>query len=116
MNQTNTQMNKGRPKQPKEPEELNFTTFQEDITMFKNSLIDYINDEDVEDQHSKDVITNFLNKEQWKQNIYIVYLLNKDKKSTNNKFTFKALAQLLQIQKSELMRAIRTIKKELAEI
>lgn len=107
-------MNKGRPKQPKEPEKLNFTSFQQDITIFRNSLIDFLNDEDNENQHSKDVITAFLNKEQWQQNIYIAYLLNKDKKSSS--FTFKALAELLKMEKSELMQVIRAIKKELAEI
>lgn len=104
-------MNKGRPKQNKELQELNFTSFQQDITMFRNSLIDFLNDEDIENPHSKDVIRAFLNKEQWQQNIYIVYLLNKDKH-----FTFKALAELLQIDKGELMKVIRTIKNELAYI
>ena len=109
-------MNKGRPKQTKEFEELNFNTFQEDITMFRNSLIDFLNDDEIENPHSKEVITAFLSKEQWQQNIYIVYLLNKGKKTHNNLFTFKALADLLQVERGELLRVIRSIKNELANI
>lgn len=106
-------MNKGRPKQPKELEELNFTTFQNDITIFRNSLIDSLEDEDNEDQEQKLLTTKFLNLNIWRQNLFIVYLLNKDKRNNNNKFSFKALADLLQVERGELMREIKSIKKEL---
>lgn len=106
-------MNKGRPKQPKELEELNFTTFQNDITIFRNSLIDSLEDEDNDDQEQKLLTTKFLNLNIWRQNLFIVYLLNKDKRNNNNKFSFKALADLLQVERGELMREIKSIKKEL---
>lgn len=100
-------MSKGRPKKIKPIEELKFTSFQDDITLFRNYLIDSLEDEECS---NKQYIEKFLNLEQWRQNIFIVYMLNKDKK-----FTFKALAEMLQVNKNELMRVIRDIKKELAE-
>ena len=106
-------MSKGRPKIIRPIEELSFTSFQEDITLFKNSLIDYIEDEDNESQINKDTIQKFLDLELWQQNIFIVYLLNKDKR-VHNGFTFKALAELLQVERGELMRVIKNIKTKLA--
>lgn len=110
---------KGRPKIYRELEELTFTTFQHDIIIFKNSLIDYINEdcsETDEDENliSKKIVNKFMNLELWEQNIFIVYLLNKDKRIKNgNSFTFKALAELLQVERGELMRAIKEIKQKL---
>lgn len=100
-------MNKGRPKSVKQIEELSFKAFQKEITIFRNSLIDFIDDEDMENQTAKYTITKFLNLDLWKQNLYIVYLLNKDKN-----FTFTSLADLLQVDRKELMTHIRLIKKE----
>ena len=112
---------KGRPRKQKQLEELDFTTFQEDITLFRNYLIDVIqqddsifNEED-EDQNNP-IIKKFLAMETWKQNIFIVYLLNKDKRIKNNIFTFKALADMLQVQRAELMRVIKDIKNELQTV
>ena len=108
-------MNKGRPKKIKELETLDFTTFQEDIQLFRNGLIDSLDDE-LEDDESmlcKDLACKFLKLDTWKQNIFIVYLLNKDKRVNNNLFTFKALANLLQVERSDLMKVIKDIKKEL---
>lgn len=109
---------KGRPPKPKQLEELDFTTFQEDITLFRNYLIDasskdnsMFNEED-EDPNIP-VLSKFLAMETWKQNIFIVYLLNKDKRIKNSIFTFKALADMLQVERAELMRVIRNIKTEL---
>lgn len=109
---------KGRPRKQKQLEELDFTTFQEDITIFRNYLIDVseqksdIFNEEPEDPNTP-IIKKFLAMETWKQNIFIVYLLNKDKRIKNNIFTFKALADMLQVQRAELMRVIRNIKNEL---
>lgn len=106
---------KGRPKIIRDVETLDFTTFQEDITIFKNYLIDVVtdvSDEDDEDPNAP-IIRKFLLMETWKQNIFIVYLLNKDKRIKNNAFTFKALADLLQVERGDLMRVIKNIKKEL---
>lgn len=103
---------KGRPKKDRPIEELNYTTFQQDITMFRNYLIDVIDDEETEDPNIP-IIRKFLSMEVWKQNLFIIYLLNKEKHNTTNKFTFKGLADLLQVDRSELMRTIREIKKEL---
>ena len=105
-------MSKGRPKIDRSIEELNYTTFQQDITIFRNYLIDTINDEETEDPNIP-IIGKFLSMEIWKQNLFIIYLLNKEKHNTANKFTFAALAELLQVDRSELMRTIREIKKEL---
>lgn len=105
-------MSKGRPKKDRPIEELNYTTFQQDITIFRNYLIDTINDEETEDPNIP-IIRKFLSMEIWKQNLFIIYLLNKEKHNTANKFTFAALAELLQVDRSELMRTIREIKKEL---
>lgn len=106
-------MSKGRPKQPKELEELNFTTFQNDITIFRNSLIDSLTDEDNENSKQKDLTAKFLKLDLWRQNLFIVYLLNKDKRNKNNKFSFRALADLLKVGRNELMREIKLIKQEL---
>ena len=107
-----TNMNsKGRPKTVKPIETLKFTTYQEELTMFKNGLIDSLDDEENEDQFSKETVKKFLNMEVWRQNIFIVYLLNK-----HSKFTFKELANLLQVDRVELRRAIVAIKNELQEI
>ena len=100
---------KGRPKKDRPIEELNYTTFQQDITMFRNYLIDVVNDEETEDPN----IRKFLSMEIWKQNLFIIYMLNKEKHNTTNKFTFRGLADLLQVNRSQLMRTIREIKKEL---
>lgn len=105
-------MSKGRPKKDRPIEELNYTTFQQDITIFRNYLIDTINDEEAEDPNIP-IIRKFLSMEIWKQNLFIIYLLNKEKHNTANKFTFTTLAELLQVDRSELMRTIREIKKEL---
>lgn len=105
-------MSKGRPKIDRPIEELNYTTFQQDITIFRNYLIDVINDEETEDPNIP-IIRKFLSMEIWAQNLFIIYLLNKEKHNTANKFTFAALAELLQVDRTELMRTIREIKKEL---
>lgn len=109
---------KGRPRKQKQLEELDFTTFQEDITIFRNYLIDAIQQDDsIFNEEDEDpniqLLSKFLAMETWKQNIFIVYLLNKDKRIKNNIFTFKALADMLQVQRAELMRVIRNIKNEL---
>ncbi len=105
-------MSKGRPKKDRPIEELNYTTFQQDITMFRNYLIDVIDDEEIEDPNVP-IIRKFLSMEIWKQNLFIIYMLNKEKHNTTNKFTFSGLADLLQVNRSQLMRTIREIKKEL---
>ena len=105
-------MSKGRPKKDRPIEELNYTTFQQDITMFRNYLVDVVEDEETEDPNIP-IIRKFLSMEIWKQNLFIIYLLNKEKHNTTNKFTFRGLADLLQVDRSELMRTIREIKKEL---
>lgn len=109
---------RGRPKIHKELEELDFTTFQEDITLFRNYLLDAseynddIFDEEDEDPN-KPIIKRFLAMEIWKQNLFIIYLLNKEKRIKTNVFTFKALAELLKVERGELMRVIKDIKREL---
>ena len=103
---------KGRPKKDRPIEEMNYTTFQQDITIFRNYLIDVIEDEETEN-HNIPIIRKFLAMEIWKQNLFIIYLLNKEKHNTANKFTFSGLAELLQVDRSQLMRTIREIKKEL---
>ena len=105
-------MSKGRPKKDRPIEELNYTTFQQDITIFRNYLIDVVEDEETEDPNIP-IIRKFLSMEIWKQNLFIIYMLNKEKHNTANKFTFSGLADLLQVDRSELMRTIREIKKEL---
>ena len=107
-------MSKGRPKIDRPIEELNYTTFQQDITIFRNYLIDVINDEETDEEDPNiPIIREFLSMEIWKQNLFIIYLLNKEKHNTVNKFTFTALAELLQVNRAELMRTIKEIKKEL---
>ena len=103
---------KGRPKKDRPIEEMNYTTFQQDITIFRNYLIDVVEDEETEDPNIP-IIRKFLSMDIWKQNLFIIYMLNKEKHNTVNKFTFSGLADLLQVDRSELMRTIREIKKEL---
>ena len=109
---------RGRPPKIKKLEKLDFTTFQEDITLFRNYLIDVseqnndiFNEED-EDPNAP-TLRKFLAMETWKQNIFIVYLLNKEKRIKTNAYTFKALAELLKVERGELMRVIKDIKNEL---
>lgn len=108
-------MNKGRPKKIKELEQLSFKCFQEDISMFRNGLLDSLDDEDENNEleFSKRLVSNFLKLDVWQQNLYIVYLLNKDKRVNNNQFTFKALAEMLQVERGELMKALKEIKNQL---
>ena len=101
---------KGRPKIDRPIEELNYTTFQQDITMFRNYLIDVAEDEETEDLNIP-IINKFLSMEVWKQNLFIIYMLNKEKHNST-KFTFSGLADLLQVNRSQLMRTIREIKKD----
>lgn len=112
---------KGRPRKQKQLEELDFTTFQEDITLFRNYLIDAIQQDDsIFNEEDEDpnipVLSKFLAMETWKQNIFIVYLLNKEKRIKTNAYTFKALADMLQVQRAELMRVIKDIKNELQTV
>ena len=112
---------KGRPRKQKQLEELDFTTFQEDITLFRNYLIDAIQQDDsMFNEEDEDpnipVLSKFLAMETWKQNIFIVYLLNKEKRIKTNAYTFKALAELLKVQRAELMRVIKDIKNELQTV
>lgn len=109
---------RGRPKINKEFEQLDFTTFQEDITIFRNYLNDVLEKPDDifnEDDENPNIpiIKKFLALETWKQNIFIVYMLNKEKRIKTNAYTFKALADLLKVEKGELMRVIKEIKNEL---
>lgn len=110
---------RGRPSKLKKLDKLDFTTFQEDITLFRNYLIDVSEQKsDIFNEEDEDpnipVLIKFLAMETWKQNIFIVYLLNKDKRIKNgNSFTFKALAELLKVERAELMRVIKDIKNEL---
>ena len=104
-------MNKGRPKTVKPIETLTFNTYKEDITLFRNGLIDSMEDEDNESELSKETIQKFLQLDVWRQNLFIVYILNQ-----KSQFRFKALAELLQVDRNELRRAINDIKKELQMI
>ena len=104
---------KGRPKKDGPIEDLNYTTFQQDITLFRNYLIDVVEDEEETENPNIPIIRKFLSMEIWAQNLFIIYLLNKEKHNTANKFTFKALADLLQVDRAELMRKIKDIKNEL---
>ena len=109
---------RGRPSKLKKLEKLDFTTFQEDITLFRNYLIDVSEQKsDIFNEEDEDpnipVLIKFLAMETWKQNIFIVYLLNKEKRIKTNAYTFKALAELLKVERAELMRVIKDIKNEL---
>lgn len=109
-------MKRGRPKNNKQIETLNFTTYQQDITIFKNSINDFITNEETENKSELEFVKKFLTIETWKQNLFIVYLLNKDQNAKSKTFTFTALAELLQVDRAELMRTIKQIKKELTEL
>lgn len=102
------QMTKGRPKKEEDIKTLDFTTYQQDITLFRNGLIDFLQDDEIENPTGKETIKKFLELEMWRQNLYIVYILNK-----SSKFTFRALAELLQVDRNELRRALTDIKTEL---
>ena len=109
---------RGRPSKLKKLEKLDFTTFQEDITIFRNYLIDVSQkDDNIFNEEDEDpnnpIIKKFLAMETWKQNIFIVYLLNKEKRIKTNAYTFKALANLLQVDRGELMGLLKQIKNEL---
>ena len=109
-------MKRGRPKNNKQIEKLNFTTYQHDITIFKNSINDFITNEETDNKRELEFVKKFLTIETWKQNLFIVYLLNKDQNAKSKTFTFTALADLLQVDRVELMRTIKQIKKELTQL
>ena len=98
---------KGRPRKVQSIEQLSFKTYQSDIQVFKNSLIDSL-EEDELTQDQKNIIKQFLEMETWRQNIFIVYILNK-----KSQFKFKELAEFLKVDRTELRYAINDIKKEL---
>lgn len=101
---------RGRPKISEEIKQLNLNTYQEDLVLFKNGLIDSLEDEENDDVMSKQTISKFLNMESWKQNIFIVYILNK------KRYKFQDLADVLNVNRLDLRRAINQIKTELQEI
>ena len=101
---------RGRPKISEEIKQLNLNTYQEDLVLFKNGLIDSLEDEENDDVIAKQTITRFLNMESWKQNIFIVYILNR------KKYKFQDLANVLNVTRTDLIRAINQIKKELQMI
>ena len=109
-------MKRGRPKNNKQIEKLNFTTYQHDITIFKNSINDFITNEETDNKRELEFVKKFITIETWKQNLFIVYLLNKDQNAKSKTFTFTALADLLQVDRVELMRTIKQIKKELTQL
>lgn len=99
---------KGRPKTVKPIQTLTFTTYQEDLTLFRNGLMDSLEDEDNENPLSKETVLKFFQLDVWRQNLFIVYILNQ-----KSQFRFKELAELLQVDRNELRREIASIKKEL---
>lgn len=98
---------KGRPKKPQIIEHLNLSSFQDEIQIFKNYLIDYKADEEP-DPKILIHIDKFFSLDIWQQNLFIVYIIFKDKKKT-----IKEMAQLLDVEWSEVIREIKLIKKQL---
>lgn len=101
-------MNKiGRPRKPRTVENLNLSSFKEEIRMFKNSLIDCIDEDDMNKEYIP-YIKHFLQLDKWQQNLFIVYLIFKYRKKT-----IKEMAELLNINSKDILSAIKDIKKEL---
>lgn len=103
-------MNKiGRPRKPETMENLNLSSFKEDIQLFRNSLVDYIDEEDT-DQQNIPCIKKFLKLEKWRQNLFIVYLIYKDKKKT-----LSDMATMLNVERNDIIDEIKQIKKDLKQ-
>lgn len=102
--------NIGRPRIIRPIETLKFNTYQSDITIFRTCLYDSLEDdeEERETKIDKDAIRKFLDLDIWRQNLFIVYILNR-----KSNFSFKELAELLQVDRNELRREINSIKKEI---
>lgn len=92
----------GRPKIEKPIKELNLSSFRQDIKIFKNSLIDSLQDEE---QDKKETIQKFLDMPSDVQNIFIIYLI-KD-------VTINELAKILDCDRTDLWRIIVKTKKDL---
>ena len=94
----------GRPKKPDTPiVDLSLSSYQKDITIFRNSLIDCL--EEPEYQDKKETIQKFLSLPLYQQNIFIIYLI-KDA-------TISKLAELLECDRTDIYRIIVNTKKEL---
>ena len=92
----------GRPKIEKPIKELNLSSFRQDIKIFKNSLIDALQEDE---QDNKETIQKFLDMPSDVQNIFIVYLI-KD-------VTINELAKILECDRTDLWRIIVKTKKDL---
>lgn len=93
----------GRPKTVKPPKKETISDFREDITMFKNSLQDALEDENY--VRYKDAIQQFLDLPVDEQNIFIIYLL-KD-------VSINQLSKILKCDRLDLFRIITKTKKTL---
>lgn len=91
----------GRPKIDKPKTKLDLSSFQSDITVYKNILKDALEDDEYEDH--KDTIEEFLKLPTDVQNIFIVYLLKNIK--------IKELATLLNCDRKEICGIITKTKK-----
>lgn len=93
----------GRPKLEKEPQKQSLSDFHQDIQIFKNSLIDAM-EEDEYSEH-KETIEQFLNMPTNVQNIFIAYLIEG--------VTINQLSKILQCDRLDIYRIITKTKKEL---
>lgn len=93
----------GRPKLEKEPQKESLKDFHQDIQIFKNSLIDAMDEEEYKED--KETIQQFLNMPTDVQNIFIAYLIEG--------VTITQLSKILKCDRLDIYRIITKTKKEL---
>lgn len=93
----------GRPKVPKEPKKQSIADFKDDIQIYKNSLIDALDEEEYAEH--KETISEFLSMPSDEQNIFIAYLIEG--------VTITQLAKILKCDRLDVYRIITKTKKKL---
>ncbi len=94
-------MKRGRKPNPNKITEINFNTFKETITEYKRHISDCISD----DEEVNPSLVKFTQLPVFKQNIFIIYV--------EKQLTVKALANLLNVNRTDLLKLIKEVKKEL---
>lgn len=94
-------MKRGRKPNPNKLTEANINSFRDIISEYKM----HINDSITDDEFPNPSLIKFTQLPVYKQNIFIIYV--------DKKLKIKDLASILQVDKNELAKLIREIKKEL---
>lgn len=101
---TQTKKKVGRPKKIEPIEKLDLNSFQEEITLFKIGLLDYLNDDDRQPE-TVEHVSHFLSLPEWQQNLFIVYTIFKQRRKPVSQ-----MADILQTDRLQILKEIKKIK------